>query len=126
VADTLSPLAPVLREKIDGLDVRIAALREDAAPIRQQLANIDSQISKLTNERRDHQAKLNELNTKPRVSDHAVIRYLERKHGFTFEDVRKELLTPTVIMAMEAGAESVKVNGGRLKIAGKTVVTYVD
>ena len=31
-----------------------------------------------------------EMSAKPRVSDHAVVRYLERKYNFSFEDIREE------------------------------------
>jgi predicted nuclease with TOPRIM domain len=115
-----------LREQIEDLDSRIAALRETSKPLRDQLANIDRTSSKLGTERAALVAKLEEMKAKPRVSDHAVLRYLERKYNFSFEDVREELLTPFVLQAMDIGAESVRMNGGSLKLKGRTVVTYLD
>ena len=115
-----------LRDAVAELDERIEALTLEAKPVRDQLANMDRTISKLRNERAAKAAKLAELKEKPRVSDHAVIRYLEREYGFTFEDIREKLLTPFVLAAMDAGAEAVQLNGGTLKIKGRTVVTYVD
>ena len=115
-----------LREKVDDLDARIAALTSDAKPVREQVANMDRQLSKLRAEREEVAAKLRDMSAKPRVSDHAVIRYLERKYGFTFEDIRKELLTDAVRQAMDAGADGIRMNGGVLKIRGRTVVTYVE
>lgn len=115
-----------IREKIEDLDARIEALSADAKPIREQISNIDRQLAKLRAERAEHATKLVEMKAKPRVSDHAVLRYLERKYGFTFEDVRSELLTPFVLQAMDVGAESVRMNGGTLKLKGRTVVTYVE
>jgi predicted nucleic acid-binding Zn-ribbon protein len=115
-----------LREAVDDLDSRIEALLADAKPIRDQIANIDRSLSKLRTERTEKVAKLAEMKEKPRVSDHAVIRYLEREYGFTFEDIREKLLTPFVLAAMDAGAEAVQLNGGTLKLKGRTVVTYVD
>lgn len=115
-----------LREKVEDLDARIEALKATAKPLRDQCSNIDRTIGKLNAERAEHIAKLMELSEKPRVSDHAVIRYLERKYGFTFEDVRAEMLTPAVLNAMDAGANGVKLNGGTFKIKGRTVTTYVE
>lgn len=62
----------------------------------------------------------------PRISDHAVIRYLERRHGFDFEAVRAEMLTKAVRVAVEFGASTVVDGlGGRLIIRNGTVVTYL-
>jgi hypothetical protein len=114
-----------LKAKHDELTERIQALQEQMLPVREQLSNMDKQLSVLLGERLLIEFDLKEAAKAPRVSDHAVIRYLERRYDFDFEHVRKELLTPTVIEAMEAGIESVKIHHGTLKIKGKTVVTYV-
>lgn len=108
------------------LQQRIDALVEEGAPIRAQLANIDRQRDKLRNELSAVKARIGQMQEKPRVSDHALVRYLERKYGFDFENVRNEMLTPTILSAMEIGAEGVKFNGGLVKIKGRTVVTYVE
>lgn len=119
-------IAAGIREKIEGLDARIEALKADAKPLREQVSNIDRTIGKLNAERAELSNRLMDLKQKPRVSDHAVVRYLERKYGFTFEDVREELLTDAVRQAMDMGAEGVRMNGGVLKLKGRTVVTYVE
>lgn len=121
----MSP-ATELREKIEDLNTRIEALNVEAKPLREQLGNIDRVKNGLQAERNALAARLEELKAKPRVSDHAVVRYLERKYGFSFEDIREELLTPAVLRAMEMGAEGIQMNGGTLKLKGRTVVTYVD
>lgn len=41
----------------------------------------------------------------PKVSDHAVLRYLERSIGLDVDAVREAILTPFVRAAIEAGAE---------------------
>lgn len=115
-----------IRNKIDELDARIEALAADAKPIRDQIGNIDRQLSKLRTEKAQHIDRLAEMKQKPRVSDHAVVRYLERKYNFSFEDIREELLTDAVRHAMDLGADGVRMNGGVLKLKGRTVVTYVD
>lgn len=115
-----------LHDKIADLDRRIDALKADKKPLTDQIGNIDRTISKLNAERATYTDRLQEMAQKPRVSDHAVIRYLERKYGFTFEDIRAEMLTPVVLRAMEVGADGVQLNGGTLKISGKTITTYVE
>lgn len=54
------------------------------------------------------------------ISDHVILRYAERNHGFGFEEVRQE------IYELMKGAESI----GSLKfrgfiVRGHTVVTYI-
>ena len=58
------------------------------------------------------------------VTDHALIRYLERHHGFDLDKYRRELMTKTVREAIRAGATSVKMKGGTLVLRGSTVVTF--
>lgn len=60
-----------------------------------------------------------------RISDHAVIRYLERHYGFDFEAVRREMDTPALQLAGEMGAEALKWNGGRLIIRDQCAVTFL-
>lgn len=59
------------------------------------------------------------------ISDHAVIRYLERCYGFDFEEVRDEIVTPAVRAAGNMGAACVKVAAGTFKITGRTITTFI-
>ena len=115
-----------LKARHEDLSTRIEALVDTAKPVREQLGNIDRQLSKLRAEREAVYQELKKASETPRCSDHAVIRYLERLHGFSFEHVRSQLLTPTVVAAMDAGVGSVKVNGATLKISGRTITTVLD
>lgn len=87
------------------------------------------ELSRLKKLKKDAQIKLEALENKeklrPRVSDHAVIRYLERKAGFTFDDVREKILTPDVIASIESGAITHSFDGMELKIRDKCVTTII-
>lgn len=119
-------LLPDLKRQKEDLEARIDALSSESSPIRTQLANLDRQRDKLRNELASVKERIAEMSAKARISDHAVLRYLERKYGFDFENVRGEMLTPYVVAAMDAGVEGVKMNGGTLKIKGRTVTTYIE
>ena len=67
--------------------------------------------------------KLESLN--PRVSDHAVIRYMERKLGQDFDDIRKIILTDEVKDAINAGAKSIKFDGMKLRVKDKCITTVI-
>ena len=59
------------------------------------------------------------------VTDHAVIRYLERVKGVDVDEVRREILEK-VDQALEMGACGAVVEGHRYKIADGQVVTVLD
>lgn len=60
------------------------------------------------------------------VSDHAVLRYIERVFGFDLQDVRNQILTPDRVAAIKAGANQITANGVKFVIRNKTVVTVKD
>lgn len=59
----------------------------------------------------------------PRVSDHALLRFIERVLGFDVEAVRDRILTDTVKSAILAVASAVNVDGARLTVKDNTIVT---
>ncbi|MCJ8142948.1 hypothetical protein MKI84_08465 [Ancylobacter sp. A5.8] len=61
----------------------------------------------------------------PHVTDHAVIRYLERSRGFDIEAVRREI-GRKVARGVEAGACGVVVDGVRFILRDALVVTVMD
>lgn len=61
----------------------------------------------------------------PRVSDHAVLRYLERVKGLDIEKIRSEILTPDIAAAIRAGATAVTISGARFPVRGGVIVTVI-
>ena len=82
-------------------------------------------FSALVKEKASIVEKLTAVSDKVEVTDHALIRYLERKHGFVFDDYRAEILTDTVKQAIELGATSIKVGGIDMKVSNKKITTVV-
>lgn len=60
-----------------------------------------------------------------RISDHAVIRYLERRYGFDFEHVRKEMHSDTLEHADRFGCGTVISNGGKMVLHEGVVTTFL-
>lgn len=58
------------------------------------------------------------------VSDHAVIRWLERAKGMDIAAVRREI-AKVCEKGVQMGAEGVKVNGVHFRLAGNVVCTVV-
>lgn len=65
-----------------------------------------------------------------RVTDHAVLRYLERVGGFDIEGLRKDIQARMARSAVDMGTQCVVVGGHRFVIKAKedelVVVTVLD
>lgn len=66
-------------------------------------------------------------NVSPRVSEHAMLRYFERKLGFDLKEIEKKILTPEVIKYMEEFGDGQFPNGDDilLVVKNKTVTTIL-
>lgn len=62
----------------------------------------------------------------PRVSDHALVRYLERVHNFDFQPYRDEILTDKVKTALMLGATGYKINGVNFVCKDGVLVTVTN
>ena len=59
------------------------------------------------------------------VSDHAVLRYIERVHGLSLEPLRQRILTNDVKNAIDAGEDYAYLEGYVLPIMDKRVATIL-
>lgn len=62
---------------------------------------------------------------KPQVSDHAVLRYIERGLGFDVQSVRQRILDKTSA-AIKMGAKSIVIDNVQFRIANNVVVTSIS
>jgi hypothetical protein len=61
------------------------------------------------------------------VTDHAVLRYLQRVHGIDVEAIRRKLSVPAIETAAAIGCDTVKLGDGtRLKLHGDVVATVLE
>lgn len=121
----------VAREEISRLDIevqqaeqKIIALKDQKAAEERTIAIKQSEVAQL--------AKALDLRskkpTKIVISEHAMVRYMERVIGYTPEDMRKQILPKTVeAMALSSGDGEYNVNGTHtLKIKDGVVVTLLS
>lgn len=62
----------------------------------------------------------------PRVSDHALLRFIERALGVDIDAVRDRIMSPVVRDALSAGATAVTVEGIRFVARDGVIVTAVE
>lgn len=102
------------RADIASIEGKIASLGADLKAKRASVAKLEGELSKL------------DPNAAPRVSDHAVLRYLERVEGVDVGAVRRAILHPNVLdMVATLGGDGSypHPDGYVLKMAGGVVVT---
>jgi hypothetical protein len=110
-----------LRERLAAIEVERDGLLARSKPLQQRVAVLEA-------ERAEIEKKLAAAASAAgiRVSDHALIRYLERKHGFDFEGLRLSILTPERIAAIKAGAKAIDHDGYSFKVADGVITTVIE
>lgn len=104
-----------------GIHEEIKADEEILLNLRNKLSNVQKEVVRLEKEI----ARKKELTKKPNVTDHALLRFLERKLEINLDVARSGLLTDDVISAMRVGCKSIKKDGMEIKLQGSTVTTII-
>lgn|SRR4030066_1011031 len=71
------------KNKLNGLNYQKELLQQEIDKIEKAILDLEN--------------KLEQLQKEPQLSEHAIIRYLERVLGFDLESLKKQILTPEVI-----------------------------
>lgn len=61
----------------------------------------------------------------PTVSDHAVLRYMERAMGFDIVAIRRSILTPERVAAIKSGATTIKADNCSFKVQSNVITTII-
>ena len=91
-------------------------LKEQIKILQKELADIEKENARI--------ALYN--NTKPSLSDHALIRYLERAKGFDFKPYINEILNEDRKESIKMGATRIKVDGITFVVRDGVIVTAMD
>lgn len=59
------------------------------------------------------------------VTDHAIVRYVERVHGIDLDEIREAILADGVYDAVCAGVSGIKKDGVEYVLADRRVVTVI-
>lgn len=113
-----------LTKKLDSTSAEIEIIDKKMKELQADLTAMSIARAKLTTARLAIEEQIRDHQKPPVVTDHAVLRYLQRHQGIDVEAIRRQLLSPTVITAMDFGASRVKTSEGNLRIVNRTVVTF--
>ena len=106
------------KEELKQVTKQIEDLSLETSAMQKRIAHLRARQTELT-------VLLNKPKEKITLSDHALVRYLERKYGFDFTQYREEILTESVISSIKSGAQSITVDGMKMKVEGKVIVTVI-
>jgi hypothetical protein len=62
----------------------------------------------------------------PTITDHALLRYMERVHGVNVAQLKAELLNDALVSAIKAGATAMQTPEGTFVINGSSVTTFLS
>lgn len=105
-----------LERELQDISKSIPDLKQAVSFSQSNLSKAEKRLTKLT-------AILNTAAIGPTVSDHAVLRYLERKFNLDINGIRDEILTPNAKTAIEQGATAIKSGGMEFRVRNKTITT---
>lgn len=107
-----------LREELKALKSEKLALDKGWIPMRDKARKVDEKI-------KETMTALRIVDLSPRVSDHALFRYLQRKYAVDFDGLREEILTEKVKAAIKAGASAITVDGYKYIITEGCITTIL-
>ena len=89
-----------------------------------QIAVEEVEVSKEEAKVIEKECFVNRIDEPASVTNHAVLRYLERKEGIKVERIRKDILKACKV-AIDMGANAVNAHGISYKIKGRKVTTVI-
>lgn len=113
----------------------LKALNVQSATVQSEIAALESEINRLRSKLNERKSALNTIQQRignlsrrpaPVVSEHALLRYLERVKGIDLEQAAAEILNEHNIRAIEfAGNCRIKSNGVEFVVSDRVVVTVI-
>lgn len=118
------------KQKRDAVELDLIACREEYGRLAKELRAADARgrdlnlkLDKARDKVKEIEAKIAQTNKPLRVSDHAVVRYLQRKLGLNLDQVRAEILTPDLVEKIVRLGDG---KYGMVVVKDRTVVTYLE
>lgn len=119
-ADILSEIED-LRSKVETIHGRISEHQREMTALQGEVAQMEATRRSLLAEVERRSRPAEDIH----ITDHALLRYVERVFGIDVDAVRREILTDGVARCIELGASTITVNGIQLRVKDRSVVTVI-
>lgn len=107
------------------LSEEIKTLKDEQQKIAMHIKSNKQNYNSLTERISEKERSIKMLKQEPHVSDHAVLRYIQRRMGFDLDAIRAEIMAPTVYHAIKAGAVKVTIDGYSYMVSKEGCITTV-
>ena len=108
------------------IDVEIDKLENTLNDLIDKKRVLENDIENILNEIKNKRQFNEVIKNKNFLTDHAIIRFLERKKFIDIKKLKEELLTPGLVNAIIAGAKSYREDRYEYIIKQGKVITIID
>jgi hypothetical protein len=114
--------------KIEDLKSKIETIHGRISEHQREMTALQGEVAQMEATRRSLLAEV-ERRSRPaedvHITDHALLRYVERVFGIDVDAVRREILTDGVARCIELGASTITVNGIQFRVKDRSIVTVI-
>jgi len=119
-ADLLSEIED-LRSKVETIHGRISEHQREMTALQGEVAQMEATRRSLLAEVERRSRPAEDIH----ITDHALLRYVERVFGIDVDAVRRQILTDGVAKCIELGASTITVNGIQFRVKDRSIVTVI-
>lgn len=114
--------------ELKALQVRLTKAEADAKSAKNSAAVANRAADAAAKVVAQIKEQIQQASTEPTVTEHALLRYIERTYGVDLEEIRKTILTPTTVSAIKAlGSGKYPLPcGGKAVVKGMAIISVVD
>lgn len=118
------------QSELKSLNTQRQKVQEQIAENKRQAKDLQQSINDLVSKDKALEQKIQNLKDKDIViTEHAILRYLERSMKLNIDDVKKAILPDVVKKQIEIlgdGLFPIPDGGGKLRVKNRTIVTIVE
>jgi hypothetical protein len=114
--------------ELKALQVQISKAKADAEIKKENLKVANQEYNQILEKIKNLETRLKEASTEPLVTEHALLRYIERVYGIDLDVIKGDILTENTIQAIKTLGSGKYPIGSGLKavVKGGNVVSVVD
>jgi hypothetical protein len=119
---------PDLVGEIEALKSKIETIHGRISEHQREMTALQGEVAQMEATRRSLLAEL-ERRSRPtedvRITDHALLRYVERVFKIDVDALRQQILTDGVTKGIEHGASTITVNGIQFRVKDRSIMTVI-
>jgi hypothetical protein len=110
-----------LKSKIETIHGRISEHQREMTVLQGEVAQMEATRRSLLTEVERRSRPVEDVH----ITDHALLRYVERVFGIDVDALRRQILTDGVTKGIEHGASTITVNGIQFRVKDRSIVTVI-